>query len=209
GGPFRQTPASELKGVTVEQALKHPTWEMGRKITIDSSTLFNKGLEMIEARWLFGIEMERIDVIVHPQSIVHSMVEFIDGSVLAQMSHTDMCFPIQYAVTWPERVKGGLKPLDFAELGKLEFEAPRYDDFPALNLARRAGETGGTLPAVYNAANEVAVDAFCDGRIAYLDIAKTVETVMDQHEVKSADQLGTILQADSEAREAAKTICGV
>ncbi|MGB0993029.1 MAG: 1-deoxy-D-xylulose-5-phosphate reductoisomerase [Akkermansiaceae bacterium] len=209
GGPFRQTPASELKAVTVEQALKHPTWEMGRKITIDSSTLFNKGLEMIEARWLFGIEMERIDVIVHPQSIVHSMVEFIDGSVLAQMSHTDMCFPIQYAVTWPERVKGGLKPLDFAELGKLEFEAPRYDDFPALNLARRAGETGGTLPAVYNAANEVAVDAFCDGRIAYLDIAKTVETVMDQHEVKSADQLGTILQADSEAREAAKTICGV
>ncbi|MFK7912057.1 MAG: 1-deoxy-D-xylulose-5-phosphate reductoisomerase, partial [Akkermansiaceae bacterium] len=178
GGPFRKTPAAELVDVTLEQALNHPTWDMGRKITIDSSTLFNKGLEMIEARWLFGIGMDRIDVIVHPQSIVHSMVEFTDGSVLAQLSHTDMCFPIQYAVTWPERMKGDLKPLDFAELAKLEFEAPRYDDFPALNLARRAGEAGGTLPAVYNAANEVAVDAFCDGKIGYTDIWKTVEQVM-------------------------------
>lgn len=207
GGPFRQTPAEELKNVTVAQALKHPTWEMGRKITIDSSTLFNKGLEMIEARWLFGIEMDRIDVIVHPQSIVHSMVEYIDGSVLAQMSNTDMCFPIQYAVTWPDRVKGGLKPLDFAELAKLEFEAPRYDDFPALNLARRAGNEGGALPAVYNAANEVAVDAFCDGRIGYTDIWSVVEQVMDTHVPIKGDDLASLIKADAEARTAAESIC--
>ncbi|MBT8035965.1 MAG: 1-deoxy-D-xylulose-5-phosphate reductoisomerase [Verrucomicrobiae bacterium] len=207
GGPFRKTPAEELEHVTVEQALKHPTWEMGRKITIDSSTLFNKGLEMIEARWLFGIEMGRIDVIVHPQSIVHSMVEYVDGSVLAQMSHTDMCFPIQYAVTWPDRVPGGLKPLDFADLAKLEFEAPRYDVFPALNLARRAGETGGTLPAVYNAANEVAVDAFCDRKIGYTDIWSVVEQVMDGHRVQDAGDLQTLMDADAEARVAAVAIC--
>ncbi|MBK1830604.1 1-deoxy-D-xylulose-5-phosphate reductoisomerase [Verrucomicrobiaceae bacterium R5-34] len=207
GGPFRQTPAEELQDVTLAQALKHPTWDMGRKITIDSSTLFNKGLEMIEARWLFGIEMERIDVIVHPQSIVHSMVEYVDGSVLAQLSNTDMCFPIQYAVTWPDRVPGGLKPLDFAKLAKLEFEAPRYDDFPALNLARRAGQQGGTLPAVYNAANEVAVDAFCDGKIGYTDIARVVAQVMDTHEVQHAGDLDTLIAADSAAREAASAIC--
>jgi len=207
GGPFRQTPAQDLENVTVEQALKHPTWEMGRKITIDSSTLFNKGLEMIEARWLFGIEMERIDVIVHPQSIVHSMVEYIDGSVLAQMSNPDMCFPIQYAVTWPDRVAGGLKPLDFSELAKLEFEAPRYDVFPALNLAKRAGEAGGTLPAVYNAANEIAVDAFCDGKIGYTDIWGTVEKVMDAHQVQPADDLQTLIDADADARKAASSIC--
>ena len=208
GGPFRQTPAAELESVTVEQALKHPTWDMGRKITIDSATLFNKGLEMIEARWLFGIGMDRIDVIVHPQSIVHSMVEYVDGSVLAQMSHTDMCFPIQYAVTWPERLAGGLQPLDFAELAKLEFEAPRYDDFPALNLARRAGEQGGTLPAVYNAANEVAVDAFCDGRIGFTEIWKTVQQVMDCHQVEQASDLDVLMAADASAREKAGKHCG-
>jgi len=207
GGPFRKTPVEELKDVTVEQALNHPTWDMGRKITIDSSTLFNKGLEMIEARWLFGIEMDRIDVIVHPQSIVHSMVEYIDGSVLAQMSNTDMCFPIQYAVTWPDRVCGGMKPLDFAELAKLEFEAPRYDDFPALNLARRAGNEGGALPAVYNAANEVAVDAFCDGKIGYTDIWAIVEQVMDAHVPSAANDLASLMQADAEARKAAEAIC--
>lgn len=207
GGPFRQTPAEELEHVTVEQALKHPTWEMGRKITIDSSTLFNKGLEMIEARWLFGIEMGRIDVIVHPQSIVHSMVEYVDGSVLAQLSNTDMCFPIQYAVTWPDRVAAGLKPLDFAELARLDFEAPRYDVFPALNLARRAGEAGGTLPAVYNAANEIAVDAFCDGQIGYPAIWKTVEQVMGRHDVQMATDLETLMVADASAREDAQAIC--
>ena len=166
GGPFRTWPAEKLASVTPEQALKHPTWNMGAKITIDSATLFNKGLEMIEARWLFDVEMARVDVVVHPQSIVHSMVEFIDGSVLAQLSVTDMCFPIQYAVTWPERVPNTLRPLDFAALARLDFEAPRRADFPALDLARWAGETGGVLPAVLNAANEVAVAAFLERRCA-------------------------------------------
>ena len=160
GGPFRETPAKEFVDLTPEQALKHPTWNMGPKITIDSATLFNKGLEMIEAHWLFGVEMKRVEVVIHPQSIVHSMVEFADGSTLAQLSYSDMCFPIQYAVTWPERVPNSLPPLDFGKLSKLEFAKPRYDDFPALNLARAAGETGGTLPAVLNAANEIAVAAF-------------------------------------------------
>ena len=208
GGPFRQTPVEELDDVTVEQALKHPTWDMGRKITIDSATLFNKGLEMIEARWLFGIGMDRIDVIVHPQSIVHSMVEYVDGSVIAQMSHTDMCFPIQYAITWPERVSGSLQPLDFAQLARLDFEAPRYDDFPALNLARRAGEQGGTMPAVYNAANEVAVDAFCDGRIGFTGIWKVVEQVMDTHQLAKASNLDVLIEADAAARREAGKLCG-
>src|SRR5437763_7211700 len=165
GGPFRETPAERLGHVTVEEALKHPTWNMGPKITIDSATLFNKGLEMIEAHWLFGVEMRRVEVVIHPQSIVHSMVEFADGSVLAQLSHSDMCFPIQYALTWPERVPNSLPPLDFGKLQQLEFATPRYEDFPALTLARDAGEEGGTLPAVLNASNEVAVAAFLAGRL--------------------------------------------
>ncbi len=206
GGPFRTLPAEQLPNVTLAQALKHPTWEMGRKITIDSATLFNKGLEMIEARWLFDIGMERIDVVVHPQSIIHSMVEFIDGSVLAQLSRTDMCFPIQYALTWPERLRGGLKPLDFPALAKLEFEAPRDQDFPALNLARRAGLTGGTLPAVFNAANEIAVDAFVDGRIRFSDIWRLVAETMDRHQVNPATSLDAVISADAEARLTANGI---
>lgn len=206
GGPFRQLPADQLANVTLEQALKHPTWDMGAKITIDSATLFNKGLEMIEARWLFDVEMPRVDVIVHPQSIVHSMVEFIDGSVLAQLSHSDMCFPIQYAVTWPERVPNSLRPLDFSQLAKLDFEAPRVDDFPALNLARRAGETGGTLPAVMNAANEIAVAAFLNRRCAFPKIWLTVSETMNTHRVIAEPTLDDILLADSEARETAKRI---
>jgi 1-deoxy-D-xylulose-5-phosphate reductoisomerase len=201
GGPFRQLPAAELADVTVERALKHPTWEMGRKITIDSATLFNKGLEMIEARWLFDVEMDRVDVIVHPQSIVHSMVEFVDGSILAQLSTTDMCFPIQYAVTWPERVRNTLAPLDFAKLAKLDFEAPRYDDFPALNLARRAGETGGTLPAVMNAANEIAVARFLAGQSTFPSIWETVAKTMDAHQVTKHPSLEAIIEADQWARE--------
>ncbi len=204
GGPFRKLPAEDLPRVTLAQALKHPTWDMGRKITIDSATLFNKGLEMIEARWLFDIGMERIDVVVHPQSIIHSMVEFIDGSVLAQLSRTDMCFPIQYALTWPERLRGGLKPLDFPALAKLEFEAPRDEDFPALKLARRAGLTGGTLPAVYNAANEVAVDAFVEGRIRFSDIWAVVQKTMDQHQVNPATSLESVISADASARFVAR-----
>ncbi len=204
GGPFRKLPADELAHVTPAQALKHPTWDMGPKITIDSATLFNKGLEMIEARWLFGIGMERIDVVVHPQSIVHSMVEFRDGSVLAQMSRTDMCFPIQYALTWPDRVKGNLQPLDFPTLCKLEFEAPRRGDFPALDLARRAGLEGGTLPAVFNAANEVAVEAFRAGELNLPGIWECVSAVMDAHAVKPSHDLSSVTAADRWAREAAR-----
>lgn len=204
GGPFRDTPASELWNVTPEMALNHPTWNMGPKITIDSASLFNKGLEMIEARWLFGIEMDRIEAIIHPQSIIHSMVEFTDGSVLAQLSRTDMGFPIQYALTYPNRIVGALKPLDFAELSKLEFFAPRTEDFPALQLARHAGNTGGTLPAVFNAANEVAVDAFRSGKIRFPNIWETVEAVMKSHQTVLKPTLDQILVADAEARLAAK-----
>jgi len=203
GGPFRETPAQEFAAITPERALKHPTWNMGPKITIDSATLFNKGLEMIEAHWLFGVEMARVEVIVHPQSIVHSMVEFADGSVLAQLSHSDMCFPIQYAVTWPDRVPNSLPPLDFGLLRKLEFAAPRLDDFPALNLARRAGETGGTLPAVMNAANEIAVSAFLDRRIPFPRIWQLVEEVMNRHTSIANPTLDAILQADRWARDEA------
>ena len=200
GGPFRETPAKQLVEVTREQALKHPTWNMGPKITIDSATLFNKGLEMIEAHWLFGVEMKRVEVVIHPQSIVHSMVEFADGSTLAQLSYSDMCFPIQYAVTWPDRVPNTLPPLNFGNLSKLEFFTPRYDDFPALNLARRAGETGGTLPAVMNAANEIAVAAFLDRQIKFPGIWKTVEEVMNRHVSVAHPDLDAILAADQWAR---------
>lgn len=203
GGPFRNHPRESLELVTPEQALRHPTWDMGPKITIDSATLFNKGLEMIEARWLFGIGMERIDVVIHPQSIIHSMVEFIDGSVLAQLSRTDMCFPIQYALTWPERLRGGLRPLDFPQLAKLEFERPRDEDFPALGLARKAGLAGGTLPAVFNAANEVAVDAFRTGRLSFPGIWRCVAQVMDSHEVMPSATLAPVIAADEWAREEA------
>ncbi len=206
GGPFRGLPSNGLGEVTVEQALDHPTWDMGEKITIDSATLFNKGLEMIEARWLFDIEMDRVDVIVHPQSIIHSMVEFIDGSILAQLSTADMCFPIQYAVTWPERVANSLQALDFAELGQLEFERPRFEDFPALDLAKQAGREGGTLPAVLNAANEVAVAAFLDHSLAFPQIWQTVEKTMAAHGNTSHPDLGEILSADQWAREYASNL---
>lgn len=205
GGPFRETPASEFESIAIERALRHPTWNMGPKITIDSATLFNKGLEMIEAHWLFGVEMKRVEVVIHPQSIVHSMVEFADGSVLAQLSHSDMCFPIQYAVTWPERVPNSLPPLDFGKLRQLEFATPRYEDFPALNLARRAGEEGGTLPAVLNASNEVAVAAFLDGRISFPRIWQTVEEVMNRHTSVAKPTLDAILRADQWARAEAKS----
>ena len=203
GGPFRNLPTDQLPTVTVAQALKHPTWTMGRKITIDSSTLFNKGLEMIEARWLFDVPMSQIEVVVHPQSIVHSMVEFVDNSVIAQLSHSDMCFPIQYAVTWPDRVPNTLPPLDFAQLGSLTFEKPRTADFPALDLARHAGEIGGTLPAVLNAANEVAVEAFLNERISFPQIWQTVERVMTAHETISHPSLAAIIEADAWARREA------
>ena len=208
GGPFRETPSNQLADVTVEEALKHPTWDMGPKITIDSATLFNKGLEMIEAHWLFGVEMNRVEIVIHPQSIVHSMVEFADGSTLAQLSHSNMCFPIQYAVTWPDRVPNTLPPLDFSTLGKLEFEIPRYEDFPAIKLARRAGETGGTLPAVMNAANEVAVAAFLNRHLRFPQIWETVAQVMDRHHTVAHPNLDAILAADQWARAEATAAIG-
>jgi 1-deoxy-D-xylulose-5-phosphate reductoisomerase len=208
GGPFRETPAEEFNSITRERALKHPTWNMGPKITIDSATLFNKGLEMIEAHWLFGVEMKRVEVVIHPQSIVHSMVEFTDGSTLAQLSYSDMCFPIQYAVTWPDRVPNTLPPLDFRKVSKLEFFSPRYEDFPALNLARQAGETGGTLPAVLNAANEVAVSAFLHRQVNFPRIWEVVAEVMNRHESVAHPDLDAILRADQWARAEAAAALG-
>jgi 1-deoxy-D-xylulose-5-phosphate reductoisomerase len=201
GGPFRNTPVSEFPAITVERALKHPSWVMGRKITIDSATLFNKGLEMIEARWLFGVPMDRVNVVVHPQSVVHSMVEFIDGSIIAQLSTPDMCLPIQYALTYPHRARSERVQTDFAKLASLTFEQPDHERFPALNLARRAGEAGGTLPAVLNAANEVAVEAFCAGRINFPQISETVARTMDHHQVTAHPSLKEILAADAWARD--------
>jgi 1-deoxy-D-xylulose-5-phosphate reductoisomerase len=206
GGPFRNKmdwPKEKFAEISVERALKHPSWVMGRKITIDSATLFNKGLEMIEARWLFDIEMARVGVVVHPQSIVHSMVEFVDGSLLAQLSTPDMCLPIQYALTYPDRAASERVQTDFPKIGSLTFEEPDLERFPALNLARRAGEAGGTLPAVLNAANEVAVEAFVNRQINFPGITETVRRTMEAHGVVSHPSLEQILSADTWARKEA------
>ena len=206
GGPFRSRtdwPREKFSEITVERALKHPSWVMGRKITIDSATLFNKGLEMIEARWLFDVEMARVGVVVHPQSIVHSMVEFVDGSLIAQLSTPDMCLPIQYALTYPERVASDRVQTNFPKLGTLTFEAPDVERFPALDLARRAGEIGGTLPAVLNAANEIAVEAFVNRKINFPQITEMVRRTMDAHAVVSQPTLEQILAADAWARHTA------
>ena len=206
GGPFRnQThwPKEKFSEITVECALKHPSWVMGRKITIDSATLFNKGLEMIEARWLFDIEMARVGVVVHPQSIVHSMVEFVDGSLIAQLSTPDMCLPIQYALTYPARATSDRVQTNFPKIGTLTFEEPDTERFPAISLARRAGETCGTMPAVFNAANEVAVEAFLNRKINFPQITETVRRVMDAHQVVPHPSLEQILEADAWARREA------
>lgn len=211
GGPFRdpdQWPAEKLWEVTLSDALKHPTWSMGQKITLDSATLFNKALEMIEARWLFQVEMEKVDVIVHQQSIIHSMVEFTDHSILAQLSQTDMCFPIQYAITYPDRVENHLKPLNFAELGALTFSEPRWEDFPALKLAMKAGTAGGTLPAVLNAANEVAVEAFIQGKIKFPEIWENVSACMEEHSLSHPTSLEGYITADTEARAVVSDMIG-
>jgi 1-deoxy-D-xylulose-5-phosphate reductoisomerase len=203
GGPFRTTPKEEFPSITVERALKHPSWVMGRKITIDSATLFNKGLEMIEARWLFDIEMARVGVVVHPQSVVHSMVEFVDGSLLAQLSTPDMCLPIQYALTYPDRAASERVQTDFAGIGSLTFENPDPERFPSLELARRAGEVGGSLPAVLNAANEVAVEAFINRAINFPQITEVVRRTMDRHHLMAHPTLAQILEADAWARREA------
>ncbi len=212
GGPFRQTPREEFAKITVAQALKHPSWNMGQKITIDSATLFNKGLEMIEARWLFDVEVDRVDVVIHPQSVVHSMVEFTDGSILAQLSVPDMRYPIQYALTWPQRLPNSMPPTDLARIGTLTFENPDREKFPSLRLAQEAGHAGGTMPAVFNAANEVAVARFVDGQIGFLQIFETVEKVMRTHQKGgekgsswvASPTLDAILEADLWARKEAK-----
>lgn len=203
GGPFRTKTKEEIAGATREQALNHPNWSMGEKITIDSATLMNKGLEVIEARWLFGFEADQISVIVHPQSVIHSMVEMVDGSVIAQMGVTDMKHPIQYALTYPDRTENCLKPLDLAAVSGLTFEEPDLERFPCLGLAYRALRTGGTMPAALNAANEVAVRAFLDGRIGLPEIAKLNEAVMDDHESVPADNFEAVLAADDQARRRA------
>jgi 1-deoxy-D-xylulose-5-phosphate reductoisomerase len=206
GGPFRDKtlwPKEKFSEITVERALKHPSWVMGRKVTIDSATLFNKGLEMIEARWLFDIEMARVGVVVHPQSIVHSMVEFVDGSLIAQLSTPDMCLPIQYALTYPARAASDRVQTNFPKIGTLTFEEPDTERFPSILLARRAGDTCGTLPAVFNAANEVAVDAFVNRKINFPQITETVRRVMDAHQVVEHPSLEKILEADAWARRAA------
>jgi 1-deoxy-D-xylulose-5-phosphate reductoisomerase len=203
GGPFRDKanwPKEKFTEITVERALKHPSWVMGRKITIDSATLFNKGLEMIEARWLFDIEMARVGVLVHPQSIVHSLVEFVDGAMLAQLSTPDMCLPIQYALTYPDRAASERVQTDFTRLGSLTFEEPDLERFPSIELARKAGTIGGTLPAVLNAANEVAVEAFVNRKINFPQIFETVRHTMDAHKVVSHPTLEQILEADNWAR---------
>ena len=205
GGPFRRTPREEFAAITVERALKHPSWVMGRKITIDSATLFNKGLEMIEARWLFDIEMDRVGVVVHPQSVVHSMVEFVDGSMIAQLSTPDMCLPIQYALTYPDRVSSDRVQTNLAKLGTLTFEEPDPERFPALDIARRAAKAGGTMPAVFNAANEVAVDEFVNKRITFCQIPETVARTLERHKVVAHPTLEQILQADAWARVEARS----
>jgi 1-deoxy-D-xylulose-5-phosphate reductoisomerase len=202
GGPLRER-AGNFANVSREEALAHPTWSMGRKITIDSATLMNKGLEVIEARWLFGLPAERIEVLVHPQSLVHSLVEFVDGTLLAQLGVNDMRMPIQYALSWPERWPASAPRLDLETLGRLDFEAPDRERFPCLGLAYRALLGGGSLPAALNAANEVAVQAFLDGRVPFTAIAEVVEAVVADHRPGSLTGLEDVLAADREAREAA------
>jgi 1-deoxy-D-xylulose-5-phosphate reductoisomerase len=203
GGPFRTKNKSQMQEATVSDALRHPTWNMGDKITIDSATLMNKGLEVIEAHWLFGFDADQIGIVVHPESVVHSMIELVDGSVIAQMGITDMRHAIQYALTYPERHSCELPPLDLAALATLHFEAPDPDRFPCIALAYRALRKGGTFPTVLNAANEEAVRAFMEERICLTDIPRVIELAMDQHTTQPVLDLETVLQTDREARLAA------
>jgi len=206
GGPFYKLSKNELKRVKPAQALKHPNWKMGQKVTIDSATLMNKGLEVIEAKWLFNLKFEQIEVIIHPQSIVHSLVEFIDGSVLAQMGIPDMRIPIAYALSYPERIENKVEPLDLSRQKNLQFLKPDMNKYGCLRLAYEAGMAGGTNPAVLNAANEVAVAAFLNKEIGFADMEKTIEKVLSRHDAISAPSLDEILAADGWARENAQII---
>lgn len=204
GGPFRTSSKEEMRVASVAEALRHPTWSMGDKITIDCATLMNKGLEVIEARWLFGFEADRIDIVVHPESVVHSMIELVDGSVIAQMGVTDMRHAIQYALTYPSRQSSDLPPLDLTKLAALHFESPDTDRFPCIALAYRSMCEGGTLPAAMNAANEEAVQAFLDGHIALTEIPQVIEEVMDEHVTQPVENLDVVLKADQTARHLAR-----
>jgi 1-deoxy-D-xylulose-5-phosphate reductoisomerase len=204
GGPFLRYTSDQLSEVSVEQALKHPSWQMGKKVTIDSATLMNKGLEVIEAHWLFDIPYDRIDIIIHPQSIVHSMVELADGSIKAQLSYPDMRFPIQYALSYPERIFNPTLPkVDWSKINSLIFEQPDYEIFPCLKLAISAAKRGGTYPAALCAADETAVDLFLQKKIKFTDIARLIEKVLEQHKNKEQPELDDILAADGWAREQA------
>jgi 1-deoxy-D-xylulose-5-phosphate reductoisomerase len=208
GGPFRQCSKNELETVTVEQALKHPNWSMGEKITIDSSTLMNKGLEVIEAMWLFGFDIDSIDVVIHPQSIIHSMIEMNDGAILAQMGTADMRIPIAYALTYPDREVSGSQRLDLIKAAQLTFEEPDTDKFPCLKIAMDAAKAGGTYPVTMNGANEMLVSAFLEGRISYLDIPRIIDRIMQEHKVQYDLSLDVILEADKLARQAVLDIIG-
>ena len=208
GGPFRNLSLSRLSDVTVKEALNHPHWEMGKKITIDSASLMNKGLEVIEAHWLFGIPVEKIHVLIHPQSVIHSMVEYIDGSIVAQMGITDMRIPISYALSFPERLGLNLPPLDLSKSEALTFSVPDSERFPCLKLAYQSIEIGETMPAVLNAVNEVAVNAFMDGTIRFTEIPLLIQGVMESHEVKPVHTVEDILKADHWAREKTKALLG-
>jgi 1-deoxy-D-xylulose-5-phosphate reductoisomerase len=209
GGPFLNWDKERLKNATVTDALNHPNWSMGRKITVDSATMMNKGLEVIEARWLFDIPVERIAVNIHPQSIIHSMVEYIDGSVMAQLGVPDMKGPIAYALTYPARVSSGVKPLDLTTLSGLTFFNPDLERFPALQLAYRAAQSGESMPAVMNAANEVAVDCFLNGKISFMAIAESIEKVMDLHAAHDLNSIEEVLEADLWGRMTARQVLGV
>jgi 1-deoxy-D-xylulose-5-phosphate reductoisomerase len=204
GGPFRGMSAEEIANVTLEQALAHPVWEMGQKITVDSATMMNKALEVIEARWLFGVGVEKIEVLIHPETIVHSLVEFVDGSVMAQLGTPDMCLPIQYALTYPARVAGIAERLRLDELSKLTFEKPNLETFRAISLGFEVARTGGTAAAVFNAANEAAVSEFLAGTIKFASIVELIEDCLSRHNVKTGASVDELLEADAWARREAK-----
>jgi len=206
GGPFRKTPAAELANVTPDQACAHPNWSMGRKISVDSATMMNKGLEVIEARWLFDATPDQIDVVIHPQSVIHSLVQYVDGSVLAQLGNPDMRTPIAHALAYPERIDAGVAPLDLFAVGQLNFERPDLERFPCLALAYRALRAGGNQPAVLNAANEIAVEAFLEGRLAFQRIAAVIAATLDAVPVAPAADLAAVLAADAAARVAARAL---
>jgi 1-deoxy-D-xylulose-5-phosphate reductoisomerase len=200
GGPFRQTPMAELAHVSPEQACAHPNWSMGRKISVDSASMMNKGLELIEACWLFDAKPSQVEVVIHPQSVIHSLVDYIDGSVLAQLGNPDMRTPIANALAWPERIDSGVAPLDLFAIARLDFQAPDEERFPCLRLARLAAEAGNSAPAMLNAANEVAVAAFLDGRVRYPEIASIIEEVLNLEPVVAVEDLEAVFTADAKAR---------